>query len=244
LSENKSNRTGLALAGLIIAGLAVASIFYEQQWAMLIGPMPPGKDYLGMVINYFLSDPIDVIFGQKEGSGPYLPYLLWGIVWAWASYLIKRLWESWRHITDQVFWTNFIWSAWATIFILTAIIFNAAAQHFQWYACLTPGYCSPQPQGTMDKYTHFLAAGSITAIIVTLNIKDLLGLKGRTGRAIELVIILSAIVLIDQFWTYSESLYPKVYLSLYIDSITDTLADWLGAIFNLLLYNLIVPFEE
>jgi hypothetical protein len=124
------------------------------------------------------------------------------------------------------------------------MIFNGAAQHYQWYACHTPGYCSAQPQGTMDKYTHFLSAGAIMAILVTLNIKDLLGLKGRTGRALELLLLLLAPLVLVLYWEYAELLDPARYVSQYMDSVTDMIAGMLGSVFTLLLYNLAVPFEE
>jgi len=239
----KSNRTGLAVILGAIAVLSALSIYYYQLWAALMGPIPPGKDYIGLVVQAFLNNP-GMMLNQTEGSGPWLRLFPIGLIWIWASYLIKRKYEEYRHITDQLFWSNFVWCLWATIFVLMTMIFNGAAQHYQWYACLTPGYCSAQPQGTMDKYTHFLSAGAIMAILVTLNIKDLLGLKGRTGRALELLLLLLAPLVLVLYWEYAELLDPARYVSQYMDSVTDMIAGMLGSVFTLLLYNLAVPFEE
>jgi hypothetical protein len=96
----------------------------------------------------------------------------------------------------------------------------------------------------MDKYTHFLSMGALTSMVLTLNIKDLLGLHGRTGRLLELGIIFSFVCFLPIYWEYAELGDPARYVSTYIDAITDLLAGSLGGIFNILIYNLVVPYEE
>jgi hypothetical protein len=209
-----------------------------------MGPPPPGKDYVGLVVQAFLKDPIGITLNQNEGSGPWLRLFPLGLIWIWASYFIKRKYAEHRHIVDKLFWANFAWCVWATIFVLVTMIFNGAAQHYQWYACLTPGYCSPQPQGTMDKYTHGLATGSIIAILATLNIKDLLGLRGRFGRLLEIALLLSVIAVAVIYWEWAELLDLLRYVSTYIDAETDVIVGIMVAAFNLLFYNLVVAHEE
>lgn len=209
-----------------------------------MGLPPPEKDYWALYTTALAKDPIGVMFYLETGSSPFLRYFLFGLLWIWCAYLAGRLWPRHQHIVDRMFWSSFWWCIYATAFVMLAWTFGAVAQYYSWYACLTPGYCSTQPQGTMDKYTHFLSMGALTTMLLTVNFKDALGLRGRTGRLIELAIVLSVIFCIPVYWEYAELGDPSRYVSTYIDAVTDLIAGIGGGIYNILAYNLIVPYEE
>ena len=240
----EQNRTGLAIAVGLILLFSLLFFQYYNLWTGRMGLPPPGKDYWALYTGALVKDPIGVMFYLETGSSPFLRYFLVGILWIWCAYLAGRLWPRHQHIVDRLFWSSFFWCIYATVFVMLAWTFGAVAQYYQWYACLTPGYCSPQPQGTMDKFTHALSMGALTAMLLTVNFKDLLGLHGRTGRLVELGIVLSFVFFLPIYWEYAELGDPARYVSTYIDAITDLLAGIAGGGVQPLIYNLVVPYEE
>ena len=191
-----------------------------------------------------MKDPVGVLFYLNTGSSPFLRYYLLGLIWIWLAYLVGRLWSRHKHIIDKLFWSSFWWCICATVIIWFAWSFGAVVQYNFWYGCPTPGYCSPQPQGMMDKYTHLLSEGALLAMLATVNFKDALGLKGRTGRIVEVGILIAVIFFLPIYWEYAELGDPSRYVSTYIDAITDMFAGICGGLLTVLTYNLVVPYSE
>ena len=240
----EQNRIGLAIGIGLILLFSLLFFQYYGMWQERMGPPPVGKDYWTLYTKALAKDPIGIMFYLETGSSPFLRYFLFGLLWIWCAYLAGRLWPRHQHIVDRMFWSNFWWCIYATIFVMLAWTFGAVAQYYSWYACPAPGYCSPQPQGMMDKYTHFLSMGALAAMVLTVNFEDLLGLHGRTGRILELAIVLSFVFFLPMYWEYAELGDPARYTSTYIDAVTDFFVSTLGGIVNILVYNLVVPYEE
>jgi len=228
----KSGKIGLVVGIAVIALLLGLTLYYYNEWFARTDKSQM-VNYSGLAWSWFLSDPINALFGQTEGSAPYLKYLGLGLVWIWGSFLIVRKFPK----MERFFWGNFAWCLLATLFVMMAWIYGAATQHFNWYACFShvvngQAYpCYPGEEGTMDKVTHFLSPAAMMAILLTINVQDSLGLHGRLGRAIELGIFLSFGLLLPIWWEYSEALAPAIYVSEYMNSVTDYLMGWLSAFF-------------
>ena len=238
------NRFGLAIILGLILFMSIACLQAYSVWqsTITIPPQDVGKDYIGQVIQAFTGDPIALLFGETQGSAPLLKFFSLGLIWIWASYLIPRLYERSRHITDRFYWSSFAWCLYATVFIMVAWIFGAAAQHFGWYACYF--HCYPGEEGTMDKVTHIFSPGAIAAIMVTVNLQDLLKLRGRTGRILELAAFFLIMVWIIISFENIETRNASVYVNVLWNSVTDIAAGLLAVSFQFSFYNLVVPYEE
>lgn len=81
-------------------------------------------------------------------------------------------------------------------------------------------------------------------MLATVNFKDALGLKGRTGRIVEVGILIAVIFFLPIYWEYAELGDPSRYVSTYIDAITDMFAGICGGLLTVLTYNLVVPYSE
>ena len=236
IALRRQSKVGLAigLASIIII-LATAWYYYSAWFAAT--DKTSMVDYAGKAWAWFISNPIAALFGETEGSAPWLKYLGIGLIWIWASFAIGHFVPR----MEQHFWGNLSWCLAATSVVMVAWIYGAAAQHFQWYACFY--HCYPGEEGTMDKVTHFLTPAAIMSILLTVNIMDSLHLNGRTGRAIELGIMIALVILIPVWWEWQEVLNPTLYLSIFVNSFTDMLTGWIGGLFTIAWYNWIVPYE-
>lgn len=241
----KSSKIGLVVGIAAIVLLVGLTFYYYGEWFALTNKSQM-VDYAGLAWSWFLSDPAGALFGQTEGSAPYLKYFGLGLVWIWASFLIVRRFPK----LEQFFWGNLAWCLLATFFVVMAWVYGAATQHFNWYACFSHVVngqtypCYPGEEGSMDKVTHFLSPAAIMAILLTINLQDSLGLHGRIGRGIELGIFLAFGLLLPIWWEYSEALAPTIYVSEYMNSVTDYLMGWLAAFFMAGWYNWCVPYSE
>lgn len=256
------NKRGLTILVVILITAFLLAAWQMATWnVMIVRPPEENKDYIGLVIQAFTADPIGLLFGEKEGSAPMLPYFGLGLVLMWAVFLVERHYR-WRDLlvagrrtsilsgTDRFFWSSLTWCLYTTIFVMVAWIFGAAAQHYQWYACFprtiqgVVHQCYLGEQGSMDKYTHFLSAGAIAALIATVNLTDILMVEGRRGRLLEFAVWVALIVAIAFGFENIESSAPSVYVNVYLNSVTDILAGVAGGIMNLLVYNIIVPLND
>jgi hypothetical protein len=250
--STRSNRAGLIIAALLIVGLGIACLQAYSRWTQVI-QVPPeeaSKDYFGKIIAYLLSDPLACLFGQTQGSGPFLQYFSIGLMWIWASYGLGRWYPRWKHVADKLFWSSFEWCGYATVIVMAAWIFGASAQHFQWYACFPETIngisyqCQPGQQGTMDVGTHYMTLSALGAIFATVNFKDVLGLYGRRGRLLEFAINMLLLGLIVINFEVIESGNPAVYVNVIWNSVSDMLVGIAGGLTSNLGYNLVVPYEE
>lgn len=233
------NRVGFVLAVSVIFVLLALTAYYWNEW--IIRTNKEGvQDYVGLTFQALVSDPIGLLFYQTEGSAPYLKFFSIGIAWIWGSYAYQTFQKKFTRYT--YFWGNIYWCVYATAFIMIAWVYGAAMQHYGWYACYH--HCYPGEEGTMDKISHFMSPAAIAAIVLTVDIMGLLGLKGRLGRAVEISIVFLTIVFIAVRWEYTEAMNPARYASIYMNSLTDMLAGALGAATQVFAYNWIVPYEE
>lgn len=251
-SLTRSNQLGLIIACLAIIGLSITIIQEISVWqhVIVVTPEDAKKDYVGKVWRWFLADPIKALFGEKEGSAPYLQYLPIGLAWMWGSYGAGRIWSKHKHVVDRLYWSSFAWCVYATLFVMGAWIWAAGVQHFQWYAC-TPQtiggvihQCYQGEQGTMDGSTHITTPGALMAILLTVNIEDVLGLRGRIGRGLALGILLGIMELVIIVFEVIESGNPAVYANLLWNSIPDMGFGTLAALLQAGWYNTCVPYEE
>jgi hypothetical protein len=248
----KTNRVGHTIALLLLVGLLIVCVQQYGVWSQVTTASPEdvGKDYLGKVLGLFIADPIKLLFGETEGSAPLLKFFSIGLVWIWTSYALGRAWSKQRHVVDRLYWGSLVWCIWATVWVLFAWIWAAGVQHFGWYACYPQTIqgvlhqCYPGEQGTLDGTTHWFTPGALFSIIATVNIMDVLGLRGRIGRGLELGIKIAIMFLIIISFEIIESGNPAVYVNTFINSWTDILFGLASVGFNAGWYEVIVPYEE
>lgn len=255
-SLTQQNRLGLAIVSAVIIGLIIICVGEYAKWStsVVVPPQDVGKDYVGQAWGAFTVDPIGLLFGESEGSGPFLACFLVGLIWLWAMWIIGAVayvgsHERTHYVVRKIFWSNLAWCLIATCIVMGAWIFGAAAQHFNWYACYpitingVVHECYPGEQGRLDTVTHILSLAAIAAILVTVDIYDMLGLKGYTGRVLEVTVFILLMVTIMLWWEVYESANPAVYVNVLINSETDIGAGTVGSLLSILAYNLVVPFE-
>ncbi len=242
----------VALAILIVLG---GLCFYQYQvWTqtILVAPEDVGKDYIGQVLSSYT---FDRLFLQTEGSAPLLKYFTIGLFWIWFMYLLPNALETLRgkptsKFWESLSWTNLPWAIAATFIVVIAWGIGAAAQHYQWYACFPVTIdgivhqCFQGEQGTMDAVTHFWTPAAVIAITSTVNFMDILKLKGRNGRLLDLAIQGLLLILVAITFENVESGNPSIYKNTISNSEKDIAMGIVGGVMTLLGYNLAVPFKE
>lgn len=225
-------------------------LWFIYQWSYLANWMGQ-RDHVGMFLNATQTYGLDFWLGKVSilGKGSfgsaamlhwiiYLPFFVLGI------YFIQVFlhWNG-RKLDRHYVWSNTFWLIITFMVMFTAIGIAAYAHYNDLYTCRPP-LCTSPMETRVDDLTHFWTVAMIASALCNINWMDLLGWHRRIGRLKEALLQLTVPEIIMWFWEVGEFGNPAAYANPPWNSLSDIFWGTIAALFMILAYNAVVPFEE
>lgn len=245
-----------AIAGYAVTiALGVILLYLISIWNSVIDRATLYRDYWALFWEAankyggeFWLGRISVLGKGSFGSAAYLRYVPWVFAAFIVIYICQLLWvhHTGRSLNRPIIWANSLFLVYGLTMMFVATGLAAMGHYLDLYSIrLTcPDGTVISIVGTVDWLTHWFTPDYFSIPLCMVNFYDLFKWHGKRGRICEAAFVLMAALCIMLIWEIGESGNPTVYRNLFWDSAKDIYQGILSTVFNLFVYNQIVPFED
>jgi len=188
---------------------------------------------------------ISILGRGSFGSAFFLQYVVYAFLLIPVIFIIQILYKKFRkrNLRYLYIWVNSRWIAYAIVWVAIATGLAAFAHYLNLYSMPVPNIPGAEVKGEVDWLTHWWTPGIFSVVLLSIDFYEAFGWQGKRGRIYEAIFVTGLLLSIMFYWEWGECGNPAVYRNLYWDSLKDVYQGVLAHIFNLMAYNLLVPFE-
>jgi hypothetical protein len=239
---------------IVLGAMIVLLVALVNRWYVLIDKTTLYHDYWTIFweasnkygLEFWLGT-VSILGKGSFGSAAFLRYVPWIFIGFIIIYICQLLWTHYtgKSLNRPIIWANSLFLVYGLVMIFIATGLAAMGHYLDLYSIrLTcPDGTVISIAGTVDWLTHWFTPDYFSIPLCMINFYDLLKWRGKRGRLYEAALVLMASLCIMLAWEIGESGNPTVYRNLFWDSAKDIYQGILSTVFNLLVYNTIVPFE-